>query len=70
MKTNFEAKEQRAFVVAISQCFGMWFNAAITEESDEYGNCVLTCETINSKHMFLAIANVWSIFEKEIVLDY
>lgn len=70
MKTNFEAKEQRAFVDAISQCFEMWFNATITEESDEYGNCVLTCETINGKHMFLAIANVWSIFEKEIVLDY
>jgi hypothetical protein len=70
MKTNFKAKEQRAFVDAISQSFEMWFHATITEKSDECGNCVLTCETINGKHMFLAIANVWSIFEKEIVLDY
>lgn len=70
MKTNFKAKEQRAFVDAISQSFDMWFHVTITEKSDEYGNCVLTCETINGKHMFLAIANVWSIFEKEIVLNY
>lgn len=70
MKTNFKAKEQRAFVDAISQSFEMWFNATITEESDECGNCVLTCETIDGRLMFLAIEDVWSIFEKEIVLDY
>lgn len=70
MKTNFKAKEQRAFVDAISQSFEMWFNATITEESDECGNCVLTCETIDGRLMFLAIEDVWSIFEKEIVLNY
>lgn len=70
MKTNFKAKEQRAFVDAISQSFEMWFNATITEVSDECGNCVLTCETIDGRLMFLAIEDVWSIFEKEIVLDY
>lgn len=70
MKTNFKTKEQRAFVDVISQCFEMWFQATITEKSDKNGNCVLTCETINGKHMFLAIANIWSIFEKEIVLNY
>lgn len=69
-RTNFKAKEQRAFVDAISQSFEMWFNATITEESDECGNCVLTCETIDGRLMFLAIEDVWSIFEKEIVLDY
>lgn len=70
MKTNFKAKEQRAFVDVISQFFEMWLQATITEKSDEEGNCVLTCEAINGKHMFVAIANIWSFFEKKIVLNY